>query len=116
MEIKEINLLKYRGNKSTLFTGRPQGETARKELNLDSLDNKDNIQIKIIIPKGTTSFNPSFFLGMFNKSIKNLGIDKFNDKYIFYVEDTEDEMKNILLNNIEEGKQYAINSLNSNLF
>ena len=35
METKRIDLFKYRGNNSSLFTGRPQGEAARKELKLE---------------------------------------------------------------------------------
>jgi len=49
----EIDLSKYRGAHSTSFTGRAEGNKARKELNLDEKENRfDTLEIKI--PKGTT--------------------------------------------------------------
>lgn len=110
METKSINLHKYRGNKSTVFTGRPQGEEARKELLLDELDKVDTL-ITLIIPENTTSFNPSFFLGLLYESIKTLGIDKFEDKYKFQINDDNQIVKNIILSDIQDGKRSAINSI-----
>ena len=109
----KINILKYRGNKSSLFTGRPQGVTARKELKLTDKD-KDNNKYGFIIPKGTTSFNPSFFLGLLFESIKTLGIEKFQNKYSFEYEDENIEIKTNINENIEDGIRNAKNSIQGN--
>lgn len=111
MENRTINLLQFRGNGSTLFTGRDQGGQARKKLLLDSND-KTETTVSIIIPKGTTSFNPSFYLGMLFKSIKKLGIKDFENKYKFIIEDSQIiVVNNILLKNLEDAKRNAISSL-----
>lgn len=110
METKNINLLQFRGNKSTLFTGRPQGEEVRLKLDLTSLDKKD-ILINFIIPSGTTSFNPSFYLGLLFDSIKTLGKEKFEEKYQFIIEDSNESVSSLLLENLEDGKRNAINTI-----
>jgi hypothetical protein len=111
MEQIKLNLEKFRGNRSSLFTGRPQGESARQELELDKLDRKD-CKVTIIIPKGTTSLNPSFYLGLLFKSIKYLGLTKFDQHYEFEIEDFENAgIRQVILENIEDGKRYAKNSI-----
>lgn len=110
METKKINLLKYRGNDSSLFTGRPQGEAAREELKLDENDKKKN-QIIFTLPKGTSSINPSFYLGLLYESIKHFGIDLFEEYYKFEIEDTNEVTKGVLLENIADGKRNALNAL-----
>lgn len=110
MEIKKIDLLKFRGNNSSLFTGRPQGESARAELKIDQNDKKLN-KIIFIIPKGTSSFNPSFYLGLLYDSIKRLGIDKFEEYYQFEIVDPNTDTRGVLLENLEDGKRNAINTL-----
>ena len=62
--------------------GRPEGEKARKDLKLDEFDKNDE-SIEIIIPDDTLSVNSSFFSGMFQKSLKELGEEEFRKKYIF---------------------------------
>ena len=71
----------HRGVNSTTFTGRPQGKEVRLNLGLSALDSSiENICVEI--PEGTTSFNPSFYLGLFYDSILNLGgLDAFKKKY-----------------------------------
>jgi len=110
--MNKINLLQFRGNNSSLFTGRPQGNDAREELKLDEKDNtKDTYTF--IIPKGTTSFNPSFYLGLLYKSIKKLGIEKFESKYKFEFEDkVNEEIIKVLKDNLEDGRRNALNSMN----
>ncbi len=110
MGTKIIDLLKYRGKNSSLFTGRPQGECARVELGLDSCDESQDI-IKINIPKGTSSINPSFFLGLLFQSIKKLGIERFEQKYIFVIEDENEEVRTVLLSNLDDGKRNATNEI-----
>lgn len=114
METKEINLQVFRGVNSTLFTGRPQGEKAREDLELEQKD-KSKDKYTFIIPKGSTSLNPSFYLGLLFKSIEKLGIKNFEKKYNFKIEDEEDPLRvdrvKILKNNLEDGKRNALNSL-----
>lgn len=112
MEIHKINLGEYKSGKSTIFTGRPQGTAVREKLGLDNID-KSNEDVIFIIPEDTTSFNPSFYLGLLFKSFKRLGIDKFDKKYIFEINTSDPATKKVLMNNLEDGKRYAINSLQS---
>lgn len=112
-KISEILLLKYRGGvNSSVFTGRPQGETARHELGLDKLDKNQNI-IHFIIPQGTTTITPSFFLGLLFESIFKLGFDKYKEKYIFKYKDENPDIIVILESNIAEGERNALNNLKS---
>lgn len=84
MENKRIKLElteTHRGVDSSMFTGRPQGNQVREVLKLNELD-RNNLNYEIMIPIGTTSFNASFFLGLFFPSIKYLkGYDNFSNKY-----------------------------------
>ena len=111
----EINLGKYRGQKSTLFTGRHHGKMAREALQLDKLDkSKDNVVF--VIPEGTTSLNPSFFLGLFYDSISNLkGVDNFERKYSFKFEDPNIKVVSVLLLNIDDAKRNASNALENKI-
>ncbi len=112
MDRLKLDILKYRGNSSTVFTGRPEGKMARYEMKLDSKD-EDNNSYVVIIPKNTTSFNSSFFLGLFFDSIKKIGsIDLFNKKYQFEIEEQDAEWKAILERNIAECLRKATNELN----
>lgn len=112
MEPKVIELKKYRGNNSYTYTGRPEGEAARKDLQLD-IEDKDQDRVLIKIPKGTTSINPSFFLGLFYDSIKRLGgVKPFQEKYQFSFEDEDEEIRIILLDNIADALRYANNFIN----
>ena len=113
METNRIDLLEYRGVKSTMFTGRPQGEQVRKKLNFDSVDNSSK-KIILVIPTGTTSFNPSFFLGLLFDSISNLGIEEFKQKYEFDLSNVDSEFKTIINDDIEDGMRHAKNSINPN--
>jgi len=113
METNRIDLLEYRGVKSTMFTGRPQGEQVRKKLNFDSVDNSSK-KIILVIPTGTTSFNPSFFLGLLFDSISKLGIEEFKQKYEFDLSNVDSEFKTIINDDIEDGMRHAKNSINPN--
>ena len=110
MATNRIKIDKFRGKNSTTFTGRPQGKQARKELDLDKLDNSEDSYV-IEIPTGTTSFNPSFFLGLFYDSIKKLTPEKFQNKYKIEILDEDKDLKEVLLANIEDGLRYAIGEL-----
>ena len=81
----------HRGKNSTTFTGNPQGAQVRNELQLDECD-KNEEDVEILVPKDTTSFNPSFYLGLLYKSIVFYhGVDEFKKKYQFTFEDTDEE-------------------------
>jgi hypothetical protein len=107
----DIDLVKFRGNKSSVFTGRPQGYDVRKELKLDELDTSEDV-IVFTIPEGTTSFNPSFYLGLLFDSYKTLGVDGFNSKYSFSIQANNPAIKRVLQKNLEDANRSAINSLN----
>lgn len=110
MERKIFELLRFRGNRSSLFTGRPQGEQSRIDLELDKYD-KSNEYVEFVIPKGTSSFNPSFYLGLLYDSLKKLGLENFEQKYTFRIEDDNPEIVKVLKNNLEDGKRYALNEI-----
>lgn len=113
METKRINLIHYRGSKSTIFTGRPQGETVRIELKLNENDKLKN-DITFIVPSGTSSINPSFYLGLLYDSIKALGIEEFEKHYKFEIEDNNSVIKSLLISDLEDGKRNAISAINGN--
>jgi hypothetical protein len=103
----EFNLLTYRGTNSTTFTGRPQGIAVRKQLGLDELDINPE-PVDFIIPRDTTSFNASFYLGLLYPSIKTLGFDAFKQKYhILFEDDTPQSIKR----QIAEGERQAQNEV-----
>lgn len=111
----EINLIKYRGSSSTTFTDRDWGENARKDLKLDELDNKNGV-VNIIIPKGTTSFNPSFYLGLFFQSYKKLNIEGFGKKYnlLFEDENNLEGFNELLKEDLDDGRRQAKDELMNN--
>jgi hypothetical protein len=106
-QMKLINLLNYRGQNSTTFTGRPQGLAVRKQLALDELDT-DSEAVELVIPRDTTSFNASFYLGLLYPSIKKLGFDAFKDKYHITF---EDETPRSIVTQLSEGERQAQNEL-----
>nr|WP_183568753.1 hypothetical protein [Mucilaginibacter sp. SP1R1]MBB6152770.1 hypothetical protein [Mucilaginibacter sp. SP1R1] len=107
----EINLKSYRPSNSTSYSGRPQGESVREKLKLSQIDKEDG-ELSLVIPSDTTSFNPSFFLGLLYDSIKNLGMEKFKKKYHLLIETNNEALKQAIKKNIEDGLRNADNSLN----
>lgn len=99
----------HRGVNSTTFTGNPQGKEVRKLLELDKYDRKGE-EVTICIPKGTTSFNPSFYSGLLYSSIVYYkGIDNFKKKYSFIFEDDDQEIVELLKENIEDDERQTMN-------
>lgn len=98
------------GNKSTSFAGREEGKLVREALLLDEKD-KDNILYKIIMPEDTTSFNPSFYLGLFFPSIYLLKWDEFRNKYQIDLSNFSTELQPIIQMNLEECERKAKNEL-----
>lgn len=108
METRIIRLEPYQ-NKG-VFTGRPQGESARESVGLDSLDNKE-INIVLEVPENTTSFNPSFYLGLLYPSYQKLGLEGFEKKYSFRILIKDEDAKKIIYDDLLDGRRNAINSL-----
>ena len=71
---------------SKIFSGRNYGMQLRNENKLDELD-KNNENVIIYIPKDTWTINSSFFCGLFEKSVIDLGKEKFLKKYTFKYDD-----------------------------
>ena len=110
--MNRINLRQYRPVNSLSFSGRPQGEDVRQRLNLNDTDTNDE-EVEITIPADTTSFNPSFFLGLLYDSIVKLGIEKFQQKYHIVFETKNPLLESVLKRNIEDGIRNASNSLDN---
>lgn len=110
IERKNIGLLEmHRGKSSSMFTGRPQGEEIRKLLGLDTFD-EGKEKYFVNIPSGTTSINPSFFLGLFYPSIKKLGgYDNFKDKYLINIETDNEILKKGLIQDLDDCERQARN-------
>lgn len=72
---------------SKVFTGRDRGLYVRKQSKLDEIESL-NDSVKIIIPDGIRSINPSFFEELFKNVVLKLGKDRFLDKFLFQSEGT----------------------------
>lgn len=83
-----IDLRKYRHNGSRIFYGEKVGELAKKELQLRKLERQEE-KITVVIPSDTWDINGSFFSGMFEESVKRLGINLFRNKYEFVFDNGE---------------------------
>lgn len=105
---KEVKISQYRNNGAKIFTGRDKGIKARGELDLNSLDEKDEI-IKVLIPADTWGINPSFFGGMFEGSIKKFG-SKFTDKYLFMYSNGN-ELNESIKRDISDNIEYVIRNI-----
>lgn len=99
----------HRGNGSYTFTGRPQGNEVREELGFNKFDFDKN-KYQVTIPNETISFNPSFYLGLFFWSVKNLnGFDAFKEKYDIVLLEEELELKELLLEDFDECERQSKN-------
>ena len=72
-----------------------------KKFNLDELD-KNAESIDVIIPDYIVTFTPSFFLGLFSKSLDTLGEDGFFRKYHF--KSTREIIQKQILSGVEDWK------------
>lgn len=108
----ELTKVHRGGPKSTTFSGRPEGKAVRVCLNLDSIENNADL-ITIKIPNDTTSFNPSFFLGLLFESAKKCGsIDAFKSKYHFDLSEFPDELRTFIDEDLNDSYQRCENELN----
>lgn len=96
-QIASLNMSDFRPKKSLVFSGRPEGLRVRNDIKLEMAEKKSK-KIIIEIPLDTISFNPSFFLGMFGKSISIMGKEKFLEIYEFRC---SDHIKKNIYENIE---------------
>jgi hypothetical protein len=108
-KIVVADLQSYRGPNSTVYTGRPQGEEARKNLLLQKKDDEPCL-VSFKLPADTTTITPSFFLGLLYDSIKKLGFEQYKKKYEFDFTGMTTERISILKKDIEEGERNAVNS------
>lgn len=92
--MKIINIENFDKAKK-IFSGIENGKKARKKFRIGKLDKEEDMVV-ISIPCWFYSINSSFFSGMFETSLKNLGEKKFREKYIFICDD-------IIKMNIENG-------------
>lgn len=101
------------GSNSTTFSGRPEGETVRNVINVSRFDNIEGI-IKVILPPDTTSFNPSFFLGLFYESVKTLGsVEAFKAKYQIDLSNFEnEEQRRLIETDIADSYRRCENEMN----
>ncbi|MNL91236.1 hypothetical protein D3C81_09670 [compost metagenome] len=82
---------------SKILSGFFTGMYWREKFKLDDLDKQEDI-INIVVPLELYSVNVSFLRGLFGLSIKELGVLKFNEKYIF---DTDDLLVNCIKSGLE---------------
>lgn len=113
MKTLELTATHRGGGNSTTFAGRPEGKKVRELIHVDSMDEDDEIYT-VVVPEDTTSFNTSFFLGLFYDSIVRLGsIENFKKKYILSFDCVNDlEVRECLLDDIVDGYRRANNELN----
>ena len=102
--MNRIDLSKYNGRTYKVLSGAELGKEVRKALNIDTLDNQADA-VTFYIPESVYSLNSSFFSGLFQKSISNLGEKKFREHYKF-------ECAEIIHENIEDGIFYILNTMN----
>lgn len=90
-----INISVIDGKKYRVLSGVDLGRHAREEFRLDLFDKQQN-EVVFFIPEDVLSVNSSFFSGLFQASLKNLGEKEFRKRYKF-------ECDNIIMMNIENG-------------
>ena len=105
-----VELAKYKSSKSNLFTGRPQGKQVRDLLELDKKE-KSEKEITFLIPGDINGFNPSFYLGLFFQSYKNLGVEGFEKLFKFIIDSDNQDLVKIINKDLADGRRNAINSL-----
>ncbi|MBQ6723784.1 MAG: hypothetical protein IJQ84_04635 [Paludibacteraceae bacterium] len=99
-----------RSSKGTSFTGRPEGQQVREELSLSEKD-RDEYTYEIVMPEDTTSFNPSFYLGLLFDSVKKLGWDAFSRKYQFNLDNFSESLRAEIRIGLDDCERRAKNEL-----
>ena len=101
----EIKLGQFKRSEEKIFTDRDRGIEARNKLKLDSLE-ESNDCIYVLLPTDIWTVNPSFFGGLYEKSIKKYH-KQFWDKYIFLYTD-KSELKESVRASIEYDFDYVL--------
>ena len=78
-----VDLGNYSQPSIGVLAGRDRGAAVRQRARLDDWDNDESATVHVIIPEYVYSLNSSFFLGMFTKSIRALGRERFVARYRF---------------------------------
>lgn len=82
METLDLSELTEEGRVHNL-TGRDLGKRARKSYHVEDLDASGE-SVNVLIPDDVFLITPSFFIGMFAKSVASQGsVDAFFEKYKF---------------------------------
>jgi hypothetical protein len=75
------------GGRVRNLSGKERGIAAREELSLDELD-RQPLDVEVVVPDFIDTISPSFFQGLFSKSIRQLaGREHFLEKYHFQATD-----------------------------
>lgn len=83
----ELNLHEVTGSgRVHNLAGKDRGSSARALFKLDILDNNPE-SVTVIVPDYLDTISTSYFLGLFSKSVKNLGADNFKNKYRFVADE-----------------------------
>ena len=85
-----------------ILSGLEEGNKARLYYKLDEID-QQNIEVEIDIPSKFWTITSSYFLGCFGKSVRNLGIEGFRQKYKFKCDP-------VFKPNIEDGIARSVNT------
>lgn len=101
-----ININDKISAKTIILSGRTKGKNMREILKLDELEDKEDT-IEIVINKPIASFNSSYFLGLFTKSIKKYKTkEAFLEKYNFICDE-------YITKDIDDGIAEALKRTNS---
>jgi len=105
-KIETIDLAKARtAPQAKVYSGRDRGTFWREKFEVDSADEQSE-PVKVLIPTDIISVNISFFLGLFGKSVRQLGREEFSRHYVF-------ECEPILRQLIEQGITQALKRSNA---
>ncbi len=108
MEKIDIHLEKFLMPNDDYLSGRPEGNTARRNLKLDKYDNEE-VKINTVISDKIIGINVSFFLGLYSISINRLGSkEKFLEKFSFEICSSNKDRKEIILGDINYGIKEAL--------
>ena len=77
-----IDLAAYRTAGVLVFAGRDRGELVRAKARVEEAD-KEAEPVEVRVPEDVFGVTSSFFLGMFDKSVKRFGDDGFRKHYHF---------------------------------
>lgn len=87
MEKVIIDLANLTGNGEVRnLSGKERGVAARAALDIDNYDDRPE-EITVVVPSYIDTISPSYFQGLFSKSIKKLKVDGFRNKYKFEATD-----------------------------